>query len=468
MIRLLLQRVGVSAASTGLGSSSACRRPSPRSNAAPSPKPPAAPAPPSASSSSSRWPPPSAPDCPSTSRSATWSSTSAAAPPRRRSSRLGGVVALQAVRVGSFDIDAAIQTYIRTRVRHRHRRAHGGGDQGRDRLGLAACRTSSRPRCAGRELMAGLPKTVILAPEEVRGAIDEPITAIVDSVVACLGEAPPELAHDLIVTACTWSAVAACCRASTDRLSQETEIPVNLVDAAPGVRGARRRPLHRGLRRSCGSCSWNSGTRGSGRPIGSGAAPAATGNVLSRARMGTLLGVQDVSVRFGGVVALDGLTFTVDEGQICALIGPNGAGKTTLFNVISRLYEPTGGTVTFDGQDLLGRARPPHRRGRHRPHVPEPGALPRPVRARERDDRGPSSDTKAGFVSTHGALAHRRQGGARQPGDRRRPARRASSSGALADRPAAGLPYGTLKRIELARALASDPGCSCSTSRRPA
>ena len=75
--------------------------------------------------------------------------------------------------------------------------------------------------------------------------------------------------------------------------------------------------------------------------------------------MGTLLGVQDVSVRFGGVIALNGLTFTVDEGQMCALIGPNGAGKTTLFNVISRLYEPTGGSVTFAGEDLL--AVPAHR-----------------------------------------------------------------------------------------------------------
>ena len=54
----------------------------------------------------------------------------------------------------------------------------------------------------------------------------------------------------------------------------------------------------------------------------------------------SLLTVNNVGVRFGGVVALDGLTFTVEPGTICALIGPNGAGKTTLFNVLSRLYEP--------------------------------------------------------------------------------------------------------------------------------
>ena len=67
----------------------------------------------------------------------------------------------------------------------------------------------------------------------------------------------------------------------------------------------------------------------------------------------SLLTVNNVSVRFGGVVALDDLTFTVEPSGICALIGPNGAGKTTLFNVLSRLYQPNSGTVDFDGKDLL-------------------------------------------------------------------------------------------------------------------
>src|SRR3954447_11803899 len=72
-----------------------------------------------------------------------------------------------------------------------------------------------------------------------------------------------------------------------------------------------------------------------------------------------LLEVDNVSVRFGGVLALDRLGFAIEPSQICALIGPNGAGKTTFFNVVSRLYLPTDGKVTFDGQDLL--ALPPHR-----------------------------------------------------------------------------------------------------------
>ncbi len=60
-----------------------------------------------------------------------------------------------------------------------------------------------------------------------------------------------------------------------------------------------------------------------------------------------LLSVRDVSVRFGGIVALDGVTFDVFPGQIAGLIGPNGAGKTTLFNCLSRLYTPNGGDILF-------------------------------------------------------------------------------------------------------------------------
>src|SRR5213079_3263657 len=72
-----------------------------------------------------------------------------------------------------------------------------------------------------------------------------------------------------------------------------------------------------------------------------------------------LLSVRDVSVRFGGIVALDGVTFDVVSGQIAGLIGPNGAGKTTLFNCLSRLYTPNAGDVLFAGSSLL--AAPPHR-----------------------------------------------------------------------------------------------------------
>ncbi|HEX6157721.1 MAG TPA: ATP-binding cassette domain-containing protein, partial [Burkholderiales bacterium] len=72
-----------------------------------------------------------------------------------------------------------------------------------------------------------------------------------------------------------------------------------------------------------------------------------------------LLRVQDVRVRFGGIVALDGVSFGVGEGRIVGLIGPNGAGKTTLFNCVSRLYECDSGEIAFAGASLL--AHPRHR-----------------------------------------------------------------------------------------------------------
>src|SRR6202790_2421018 len=66
-----------------------------------------------------------------------------------------------------------------------------------------------------------------------------------------------------------------------------------------------------------------------------------------------LLSIKGLSVRFGGIVALDNVSFDVKAGQICGLIGPNGAGKTTLFNCLSRLYQAGTGTIDFAGERLL-------------------------------------------------------------------------------------------------------------------
>jgi len=166
------------------------------------------------------------------------------------------------------------------------------------------------------------------------------------------------------------------------------------------------------------------------------------------------LTVTDLVVRFGGVTALAGVSFTVPRGEVCGLIGPNGAGKTTLFDCVSRLIRPRSGRIELAGRDLL--ALPAHRVAelgvartfQHLGLVPSlsvrenvmlgaqgagigflPAALRLPgLRARERELRD-----RADVVLDRLALA------------------------GIAARPAAGLPYGTLKRIELARALAAAP-----------
>ena len=69
--------------------------------------------------------------------------------------------------------------------------------------------------------------------------------------------------------------------------------------------------------------------------------------------------VDNLSINFGGIKAVDGVTFGVDKGEVFTIIGPNGAGKTTIFNLVSRIYNPTGGRLMFDGADIT--AVPPHK-----------------------------------------------------------------------------------------------------------
>ena len=73
----------------------------------------------------------------------------------------------------------------------------------------------------------------------------------------------------------------------------------------------------------------------------------------------TLLSAQNISVRFGGVLAVNNVSFDVQRGEVFTLIGPNGAGKTTVFNLISRIYQPTTGTISFEGKVLTD--QPPHK-----------------------------------------------------------------------------------------------------------
>lgn len=141
---------------------------------------------------------------------------------------LGGVVALQAVRVGSFDIDAAIITYIR----RRYGIAIGEPTAEEIKILIGSAYPTPdevRAEVRGRELMSGLPKTVILSAAEVRDAIAEPVNTMVDSVLSCVAEAPPELAQDLIERGIHLVGGGAMLKGLDLRLAEECEVPVRLV-----------------------------------------------------------------------------------------------------------------------------------------------------------------------------------------------------------------------------------------------
>jgi len=168
-----------------------------------------------------------------------------------------------------------------------------------------------------------------------------------------------------------------------------------------------------------------------------------------------LLEVDCVSVRFGGIVALDGVSFDVQRGEIRGLIGPNGAGKSTLFNCLSRLYRCDSGEVRFAGRILSDQPR--HRIatlgvGRTFQNL----ALFHTMTVRENVLMGAHAHHHAGFFADALRLPKSRR-------TEQAAAQRAERSLALlqlepfAHRIVADLPFGTQKRAELARALACDP-----------
>ena len=143
---------------------------------------------------------------------------------------LGGVVAIEALRVGSFDMDAAIQAYVR--------REYGVaiGEVTAEEIKLvcgSAAETTGEMRAEvrGREFVTGLPKTIVLTPAEIRRAIDEPVSAIIDSVVSCLAQAPAELAQDLLVQGLHLVGGGSLLSGFDKRLADETGIPVTHVEA---------------------------------------------------------------------------------------------------------------------------------------------------------------------------------------------------------------------------------------------
>jgi len=168
-----------------------------------------------------------------------------------------------------------------------------------------------------------------------------------------------------------------------------------------------------------------------------------------------LLAVCDVSVVFGGIVALNGVSFDMHQGQILGLIGPNGAGKTTLFNCLSRLYQPSAGDILLEGESIL--RRPPHRIaeigiGRTFQNV----ALFPNLSVLDNVRVGAHSRTSSDIISDSLRLPWVRRGEAALN-------RRVHEIlgylelDEVAHTTVSGLPFGTQKRVELARALAADP-----------
>ncbi|WP_176738660.1 ABC transporter ATP-binding protein [Micromonospora pallida] len=208
-----------------------------------------------------------------------------------------------------------------------------------------------------------------------------------------------------------------------------------------------------------------------------------------------LLDVDHVTLRFGGVTALDDVSFSLYQGEILGLIGPNGAGKTTCFNVMTGVYRPTSGAVRFSGQQVTGRK--PHqinRMGiartfqnirlfpemtalenvmigadaRHKTSVV--GALFRLYRVKAKPEELPVVDSTNGIVRTWQKI---RRGSAKVFGiSRHTLEERAGERKSLellkfvgivgrANELARNLPYGDQRRLEIARALATEPKLLC-------
>jgi len=149
-----------------------------------------------------------------------------------------------------------------------------------------------------------------------------------------------------------------------------------------------------------------------------------------------LLAVRDLTRRFGGIVALDHVSFEVEPGEVVGLIGPNGAGKTTAFNVVSGLDRADDGDVVFDGRSIV----------RARPHRIARVGIARTFQNLQLF----KTMTVAENVLVGGHAGRRGRDWAAEVIER-------VGLGPLAGRSVAALPYGTQKRVELARALAARP-----------
>jgi len=169
----------------------------------------------------------------------------------------------------------------------------------------------------------------------------------------------------------------------------------------------------------------------------------------------SILVVEDLAITFGGLIAVDGVTFAVEQSEIFAVIGPNGAGKTTLFNMVSGLYSPQRGRILLDGEDVTNLA--PHelaRRGLSRTFQNlqiffRMSVVENVMVGRHLHEKRNMLSHLFTLPSVH-----------RQNRETRAKAAELLALVGLADaaeRPAGSLPYGALKRLEIARALATEP-----------
>ena len=168
-----------------------------------------------------------------------------------------------------------------------------------------------------------------------------------------------------------------------------------------------------------------------------------------------ILEVKDVSVVFGGIIALNGVSFDMQQGHILGLIGPNGAGKTTLFNCLSRLYQPSKGDIVMEGDSIL--KRPPHKIseigiGRTFQNV----ALFPNMSVLDNVRVGTHARTNSDIISDSLKLPWVRKG-EKNLNDRVHEIIDYLDLNDVAHTAVAGLPFGTQKRVELARALAAEP-----------
>ena len=175
----------------------------------------------------------------------------------------------------------------------------------------------------------------------------------------------------------------------------------------------------------------------------------------------------DVTLRFGGVTALDGVSFDVAPGELFAVIGPNGAGKTSIFNCINGVYRPQEGSIRLAGE-RADRPLPARRRAARRgAHVPEPRAVHAPVGDRQPDARPPSPDAH-GLHHRRGVVGPRQARGDRGPRSGRGGGRAAGARGAPAHAGRAAAVRAPEAAGARPRAGDGAEACCCSTSRSPA